>query len=268
MNRLIRADLSLRYRMILGVGLGAAAFLMLFSGTYEAFGGAAAINQFMGPSEGHRFITAFTGSRDTLFIAGPLEYLAFGFNHPFFLILTMSVGVGMGSGAVAGDVEVGRAELLYTRALRRVRIYDARVGLWLVAQVAVVYCAVAGAYLGSFWSEDVRQSDLSHLFSVATQYLPVALFAGALAFCVSAFRSTRAGAIGITVAVLITMYLANFTALLWGSAEWLRWLSPFGYYEPISAVHGIDWGFVAVLSVAALALLLMGRWQLQRRDLV
>lgn len=268
MKRLIRADLLLRYRTIVGVGLGAAAFLLLFSGTYETFGGAAAINQFMGTSESASFISAFTGSRETFFIAGPLEYLAFGFNHPFFLILTMSIGVGMGSAAVSGDVENGRAELLYTKAVRRVSIYDARVALWVAAQVVVVYLAVAGAYVGSAFSDDVRQSELGQLFLVATQYLPVALFAGALAFAVSAFRSTRGSAIGVTVAVLVAAYLANFTALLWDPGAALRWLSPFGYYEPIAAVHGIDWAFVAVLLGASALLVAVGRWRVAHRDLV
>jgi beta-exotoxin I transport system permease protein len=266
-KRLVLADLLVRYRMLLGVALGSAAFLMLFSGTYEALGGAATINSFMSTTDQTSFFSAFTGSRGSPFIEGPLQYLAFGFNHPFFLVITMSVGVGIGAGAVAGDVESGRAELLYTRAIHRTRIYDARLGLWVVAQIAVVLMAVVGAYLGSFLSTDVRDADLSRIFLVAAQYLPLALLAGAIAFCASAFRSTKGSAIGIAVSVLIASYLANFTALLWSPAEFLRWFTPFGYYEPLSAVEGLNWSHVVVLSVASVLLVAVGRWRLGRRDL-
>lgn len=267
MKRLVLADLLIRYRMLIGVAIGTAAFAMMFSGTYEAFGGAAALNTLFNSNTQSNLFSAFTGSRDLSFIAGPLQYVAFGFNHPLFFVMTMSIGVGIGSSAVAGDIESGRAELLYTRSLRRSTVYDTRVGVWVIVQLIVILAGLLGAYAGAFLSEEVRQDDLGRLVWVCIQYLPLAAVAGALAFCVSAFRSTRSSAIGLTVGILAGAYLANLMAILWDPAAFLQWISPFGYYEPLAAVDAVNWSDAAVLSTAAVVLFLVGRWKLTHRDL-
>ena len=262
----MRADLELRSRTLIGLGLGVFAFLLLLGGTYEALGGAEALGRQFGDKTPSMF-SAFSGSRGAN-IFEPQQYLAFGFNHPLFLVLTLTVAIGIGTDAVAGDVENGRAELLYTRPIARTRILDMRIVVWSIAQVLVVGCALAGAALGSRLSSDLRGVDLISIVWVATQYLPLAAFVGGLAFAASALMPTKGRATGLTIALVAGAYLANFVSLLWSPARFVRLLEPFGYYSPLEAVHGPDWGHAAVLLAAAVALMLVARFAVKRRDLV
>jgi uncharacterized protein (TIGR02611 family) len=157
---------------------------------------------------------------------GLLGLLAFAFNHPFFLAIGLTVGLSVGSAAVAGDVESGRALLWYTRPVPRSRLLRGRIAFWLLAQTVVVAFAVLGGVLASALSEDLGGDGMQVALRAGVQFLPLGLAVGAMAFAVSAFVSTRARALGGAVGIAFLAYLVNFTSLLWSAAEPLRWITP------------------------------------------
>jgi ABC-2 type transport system permease protein len=248
-RRLLRAEVSTRWRSTALLGLGAFAFMLVVAGTYQALG-KDKLETFAG--KGGSSISAFAGSSNAD-IATPRNYLAFGFDHPMFLLLTMAVAVGIGAASVAGDVESGRAELLYTRPVARTRILASRVALWLGVQVAVLLLAGAGALVGSLFSSDLRQVGVLPMTRALVAYLPLTAVVAGASFAASARVRTRAAAVAVGVGAAAVGYLVNFVALVWSPARSLRWVSPFGYYEPVHALDvGIEpWKALALLAAAA-----------------
>lgn len=261
----VAAELRQRWRMLASLAAGVFLFLFALGGTYQAFGGASGFSKSFGklPS----FYSAFAGESGVNIFA-PANYLAFGFMHPLFLLLTLTVAVSIGSSAVAGDVETGRAEMLYVHPTPRTAILDARIALWLGAQVAVLAVGLAGSFVGSRLSTDLRHIGLAAQLRVVVQYLPlVAVFAG-IAFCASALSRTRGRATGIAVGAAALAYLVNFLALLWHPLAFARRLTPFGYYSPTRAIDHVVWWHAGVLTAAAVALFALARIAVEHRDLV
>lgn len=175
----------------------------------------------------------------------------------------MSVGVG----AVSGDVETGRAELLYTTPVRRSLIYDARALACVVIELSVVAAAVVGAEVGRVISPDLSSVSVWVPLRVALQLLPLLALFAAIAFAVSVFSHTRAEAMGLAVAAAAGAYLVNVISLLWTKVEFVGRLDPFHYFRATDAASGVSaadaLGLVGVAAVVYLA----GRWRLQHRDL-
>ncbi|MFW6090687.1 MAG: ABC transporter permease subunit [Actinomycetota bacterium] len=265
MRVLLRADIAARWRMALGLAAGAAVFVVAIA-SIETIGGLSEIGR-QAFGEAPPALSAIAGSRSGFDVFTPLGMLAFAFNHPFYLALTLAVGVAVGSAAIAGDVESGRAQLWYARPVPRHLILRGRIVFWLLAQILVIAGGTAGGVVASLASDDLGGSGAEVALRASVQFLPLALLIGAIAFAVSAFTATRARAAGGTLAVVFLGYLANFLSLLWSAAEPLRWITPFGYYDPLAAVSGIQWADVAVLTAAAIALLAVAHAGLARRDL-
>lgn len=263
---LVRAEVALRRRMLASLGAGTFVFMLAIGGTYQALGGASGLADTFGvktPS----FFSAFVGARD-INIFSPANYFAFGFVHPLFLVLTFTVAISIGTSSVAGDIESGRVEMLYTRPVARTTVLDARLRLWAAAQSFVLVASVAGAAAGERISPDLRAVGLGAVGRIVVQLVPLIAFTGALSFFASATSRTRGQALGVAVGVMALSYLVNFVALLWHPLAFASRLSPFGYYTPAAAVGGIDWFDVAVLLAAAVVLLVASRVALRRRDLI
>jgi ABC-2 type transport system permease protein len=264
-KRLLWADVAARRRMIAGLAVGTAVFVIALA-SIEAIGGLSDVGR-QAFGEAPPALSALAGSRSGFDVFTPLGLLAFAFNHPFFLALSLAIGVAIGTAAIAGDVESGRAQLWYSRPVPRHLILRGRLVFWLLAQICVVAAGVAGGVLASLLSESLGTAGAEVAIRAGVQFLPLALFIGALSFAISAFAPTRGRALGRTLGITFLAYLANFVSLLWSAAEPLRWITPFGYYDPLGVVQGIRWGDAIVLSAAAAVLVLIAHAGLARRDL-
>lgn len=265
MRRFVGAELRARRRMIAGLGAGGFTLLLIVGLAYHSIG----LNA-LGSAFGHhapRAFTAFSGSRggDILSAHG---WMGFGFNHPMFLVVTLTVAISVGAGSVAGEVDTGRAELLFTAPVARTRFLLGSLLVWAIAEAAVIAAAWAGAMTGALLSGDLRRAGVAALAWAPLQYAPLALFVAACAFAASAAAHTRARANGLAVGLAVFAYLLNVVSGLIGSLEWLRWLTPFGYYEPGRAIdEGLRIGPAALLAAGGALLLVAARMLLERRDL-
>jgi len=176
------------------------------------------------------------------------------------------VGIWLGGAAVAGDVESGRAGLLYVRPLDRCRVLDRRMLIWLLAETLVVAAAFAGAALGIALSPGLAGSTAAAA-RMALSYLPLAWLLGAAAFTASAWTSRTAAAVGAASAVAVAAYVLNFASLAWKGLRPWHWLTPFGYYDPVAAAGGVAWARWLGLATAAAVLWLAARRRLRVRDL-
>jgi ABC-type transport system involved in multi-copper enzyme maturation permease subunit len=264
---LVRADLRARWRSLAGIGVGCFVVLVALAGTYSALGGQEGFARVFGTGNFTKVFAALTGSPAANIFA-PQNFVGFCFAHPMFLVLAISVAVSSGVAAVAADVESGRAEMLYTAPVSRGAVLGVRLLAWLIAQTAVIACAVGGAVLGSRLSGDLSGVSPLVPLRVAVQFWSLVFFLGAAAFAVSARARTRGTALGIGVGIAAASYTANLLALLWNPVRFLRHLNPFGYYNATAAADHVNWPDVGLLlSTGTLLLLLAHRW-LEIRDLV
>lgn len=267
MRRFVLAEIAQRRRITAGVAFGAFTLLFAVGGSYQAFGGPDLGHQLFG-GKTPAAVSAFSGSRNgDLF--SPHHFLAYGFNHPLFLVLVLSLAVSVGASSVASDVETGRAELLYARPIPRTRFLRGRVIVWIGTEAVVLVAATAGARLGAQASSSMRSAGVGHLLWLPVQTLALAAFFAGVGFLASARSRTRSAAIAITVAVATMSYLANFVSLLWQPIAWLHRVTPFGYYEPLNTIdHGLSVVDAAVLVGAAAVFITAAAWMTTRRDLV
>ena len=265
MTALVLADLRNRWRSLAALTAGCFILLIALSGTYTAYGGAAGFaNSFNGKTP--RLFSAFSGSSSGD-IFSPAHFLAFGFGHPLFLVLSLAVAITSGVGAVAAEVETGRSELIFTAPVRPTRVMGARVVEWALAQLVVIGGALIGAAIGIQLSGDLSAVGIGVPIRAAVQFSSVAYFVAGVAFAASAHSRTRGAAFGATVGVTAGSYVVNLVGLLWSPMSFVRWINPFGYYSPTAAAEHLQWGYAGVLVATGTALFAVARYTLSRRDL-
>lgn len=266
MITLLRAELRSRWRTVASLAAGSFILLLALAGTYSAYGGEGAFNKAFGGAHAPSLFSAFAGTSGVN-IFEPASFLAFGFTHPLFLVLAIASGVAIGVGSVAGDVDTGRAELLYACPVRRSLIFDARAFACVIAQVAVVAAALAGAELGQALSGSLSSVSPLVPVRVGIQLLPLLLLFAAIAFTASALSRTRGEAMGLAVALPAGAYLINVVSLLWDKVSWLGHLDPFHDFQATAAAQSVNYADAIGLLGCAVVIYLLGREGLERRDL-
>lgn len=266
MNALVIADLRNRWRSLAALTAGCFILLIALSGTYSAYGGAAGFANTFGAGKTPRLFSAFSGSSSGD-VFSPPHFLAFGFGHPLFLVLALSVAITSGVAAIATEVETGRSELIFTAPVWPTRVLEARVVEWAIAQVAVILGALVGALIGTQLSNDLSQVSLAVPVRASVQFCSLSFFVAGVAFAASAHARTRGTAFAATVGVTAGSYVVNLVGLLWSPLSWVRWINPFGYYSPVQAAEHIQWGNAGALVAAGVLLFGVARHTLMRRDL-
>lgn len=264
MRPLVFAELRARRRMIISLAAGAFTYLLILAVSYHAFG-AGLDKAFAGDTP--RAFTAFSGSRSGD-ILSPHGWMGLGFNHPMLMITTLTAALAIGTGAIAGEVDSGRGQLLFTAPLPRTRFLWAALLIWAVAELAILVAALAGATVGALLSADLRSAGVAELAWAPLQLAPLTLLVASAGLLASVVSPTRGRALGATVGVTVLAYLVNVISGLSGALDWMRWCSPFGYYDPGTAItDGLQLGPAAILLGLAGALLVAARTLLERRDL-
>lgn len=259
------AELRARARMIAGLAAGAFTYLLVLALTYHSIGVEALGNAF--GQDAPPVFTAFSGSRSTD-VLSPHGWMGLGFNHPMLMITTLTAALAIGTGSVAGEVDSGRAQMLFTAPIPRTRFLGAALLSWAVAEVVILLSALTGAVLGAVLSPDLRHAGLASLAWAPLQLLPLTAFVAAIGMLASTYADTRGRALGLAVTLVVTAYLMSVVAALSATLDPLRWATPFGYYDPGAAItHGLRPGPFLALAAAAGVLFALARRRLGQRDL-
>jgi ABC-2 type transport system permease protein len=261
----VTGELRSRRRMLAALGAGAFSYLLMMALTYHSIGVQALGQAFHGSAP--RAFTAFSGSRRAD-ILSPHGWMGLGFNHPMLMITSLTVALAIGTAAIAGEVDSGRAQLLFTAPLARTRFLAATLLVWLLAEAAVLVAGLAGALLGAGLSGDLRHAGVGALVWAPVQFFPLTLFVAAVAFLASALSATRGRALSAAVGITVCGYLLSVVSGLVAALDWLRWITPFGYYDPGAAIAAgpRPWPFLALV-LASAVLLELTRRVLADRDL-
>jgi ABC-type transport system involved in multi-copper enzyme maturation permease subunit len=184
----------------------------------------------------------------------PQGILAFGYAHPFAVLLLSLWVVRVGAGALAGEIGLGTMDLLAARPVSRASQVWAALAAMLLGLLALVAAAWAGTSLG-LATRSIP--DLGATAFLAPAFMGWLLFAafGALTLAISASRKSGGEAIALASGVLAGSFVLDYLARLWEPISALRRLSLFTYAQPQAIVReGVAAADVVVLAaVAALA---------------
>jgi ABC-type transport system involved in multi-copper enzyme maturation permease subunit len=194
--------------------------------------------------------------------------IALSFIHPIAIILTSVFAVGFSAAAVAGERQRGTLEVALARPVSRRMFYlsllAASFGFIAIANAALLAGSVSGATFAGVVDE------------LAFGNLPLLWLNGVLLFgsfaaiglaaSVSFDRLTPA--LGVTLGIVIAMYVLEVLGSLWPAAEKLQPYSLFHYFKAKAILNGL----VAPVDVAVLSsvILIAMVWALvvfPRRDL-
>ena len=208
---------------------------------------------------------ARVGGGDVFSLAGSI---ALSFIHPIAIILTSVFAVGFSASAVAGERQRGTLEVALARPISRRVLYlsllAASFGFIAISIAALLAGSVSGATFAGVVEELVfRNLPLLWLNSVL---LFGAFAAIGLAASVSFDRLTPA--LGLTLGIVIAMYVLEVLGSLWPAAEGLQPYSLFHYLKAKAILTGFAAPFdVAVLSSVILIAMTWALVVFPRRDL-
>ena len=181
-------------------------------------------------------------------------------------LVIAAVAIATASGSTAGEEEAGILSLVLAHPVRRSRLLLEKAGASALAVVGVALgtlvgliagVAVAGGGIG-----------LGEQVALCVHLAFFGFFAGALALLLAAATGRRAIAVMGAAGFAILGFLINGFAPLVDGISWLRYFSPFYWYEegdPL--VNGIDVADLAVLGLAAVTLTAAAVFAFRRRDL-
>ena len=205
------------------------------------------------------------GGGDVFSLSGSI---ALGLIHPIGIILTSVFVVGFSASAVAGERQRGTLEIALARPISRRRLYltllAASFGFIAVCMAALLAGSVSGAtFSGVAGQLAFRNLPLLWLNSVL---LFGALASIALAASVSFDR--LAPVMGVTLGIVITMYVLEVLGSLWPAAEVLQPYSLFHYLKAKAILTGtpepVDLALLSSVILMAMAWALL---VFPRRDL-
>ena len=205
------------------------------------------------------------GGGDVFSLSGSI---ALGFIHPIAIILTSVFAVGFSASAVAGERQRGTLEVALARPISRRVLYlsllAASFGFIAISMAALLAGSVSGATFAGVVKElAFRNLPLLWLNSVL---LFGAFAAIALAASVSFDRLTPA--LGLTLSIVIAMYVLEVLGSLWPAAEGLQPYSLFHYLKAKAILTGFAAPFdVVVLSSVILLAMVWALVVFPRRDL-
>jgi ABC-2 type transport system permease protein len=201
---------------------------------------------------------------ETIHFERAMDVLSIGYVHPLMQVIFGVWAIGRAASAVAGELDRGTLELLLAQPLPRWRVIAAHLAvdaivipllcLSLWAGTAIGYRLVGPFQVGP--DELARVAKLPFKVEVNPELLQIDVSAfgpglwnvGALLFAVSgvtmAFSAAgrfRSRVIGVSVLVMLVMFLINVVGQMWDAAGWLRPFTVFYYFQPQQVILSGKW---------------------------
>jgi len=171
----------------------------------------------------------------------------------------------LGVSALSKEEKDQTAEWLLTHPVSRGSVLTQKLAA-VIVQVLIFNIGVAAVTAGSIVAigEQVEAVEITLvLLSYAVLQLEIAL----MMFGVSAFL--RRGGMAVGIGAAFALYFLNLVANLIEEAEWLKFITPFGYTDSAYIVehHALDPAYVAVGAVLAVALTAVGAAYYAKKDI-
>ena len=249
-DELVRLDLRLRRRLLIGTALGAMVYLVVVVAVYPSFQHDTSINSLI---ESNPMAAAALGINGS--ITSTSGWLSANMYANVGPLLGLLLSIGYGAAAIAGQASDGLLGLVATTPTTRGQLVAQKViALLLIAAVVPIASLLVCLLAPRFH----LTPDWGALVGVTIALTVLAFDLGALALFVGALTGNRGSAVGVASGVAAVSYLISSLAPVVHAVERLRWLSPFswavGQDQLATGVTPAQWaalvGVGAVLIVA------------------
>jgi ABC-2 type transport system permease protein len=204
------------------------------------------------------------GMTDIATAAGYLGSTSFGLLGPALIIV---MAAALGSGAVAGDEDSGRLDLVLAHPVSRWSVALQRFAA-LVAAMVIVSVVLGVALIAVSAPAQLGDIGAANLLATSVHLAVLGIFFGALALGMGAATGSRGGVYGLVAVVAVVGYFGNNLGQRITGLGWLHDVSPFRFYSggaPLT--HGLQPGDLGILAAAAAILVVLGTLAFDRRDL-
>lgn len=248
------------WRSTLAWAVGLTGAIMLYLPLYPSIGGSSQMQQMIdalpqGMTKALNYDQIATGP-------GYTQATLFGLIG--FLLMSMA-SVGWGAAAVGGDEESGLLELTLAHSVTRVQIVLER-ALALIVRIAILTALVFVLVLVLNGPAQLN-IDVGHLAGAVLLFAALGLLSGTAALFVGALSGRKVYGVAAGAAVAVLGYVFNAVGRQSPNVDWLLNLSPYHWaYGNSPVANGADWGAVTGLYAISVALIALGAFALQRRD--
>lgn len=215
-----------------------------------------------------RMISAVVGA-DLSADLSPTSLITIALSHPFLFVVTWSFLLVTGSRVIAGEIDRGTGDLLFTLPQSRSATYVDVSLVWLVGGVPLLIGFFAGLWIGTLLFPLKEPLLFARLVPAGVNFLALYWGIGGLTMGLSAAASHRGRVIGVMAGLLLFCFLLNFVEAI---LPWAGRLAPVGllyYYKPLETIRSGNWplGNIAVLLGVGLAGWLFGLRRFAGRDI-
>jgi beta-exotoxin I transport system permease protein len=164
--------------------------------------------------------------------------VAFGFQHPFAIAASVSFVV-LAATVPAAERESGLLDLILARPVSRSRYLIAVTIPVVIGALLLPLAQLAGAVMGLSIVRTPGALPWTRYLPSAAGLATVLLAVGGYTLLLATGARRRGPAVARAVGFTLAMYVLEALANIWKALEWIRWASPFHYFNPVqSAVLG------------------------------
>lgn len=164
--------------------------------------------------------------------------VALAYKHPLILVTLLLVALSLPVRHMAGAVERGTLELLFSMPVARLRI---GLSLWLASGAFLLILLVGcwlGTGLGMALFPETRGLDVVTVLHVGLNLWLLAFAVSSYALLISSHLREAAPATQIAAGLTLFFFFLDFAVQIWPAIEVLGPLSPFHYYDPQGLLRG------------------------------
>jgi hypothetical protein len=196
-------------------------------------------------------------------------FLTLASQHPFLLLVVLALPMAMLSNFLAGDTEKRTLALILARPVGRLWVSGMAVGVTVLRLSSVVLASLLGVWIGGKHLPGSAQLIWSDVLQVHLNLWALGLATTGLALWPAILAQTRGGALGLTTAAGVAMYVLHFLVQVVPTLKPLGRLGVFHYYNPGQALllGGSLTKDTTILLTIALVSLVGGLAIFRRRDL-
>lgn len=168
------------------------------------------------------------------------------------------------AGAIAGNEERGALDVTLTQPVSR-RSYV--LSIWVVAVLSVAIVLAITGILSWIVIQIIGENlGLTDTLKAAWSVFPVTIAVGSIGLVLSARMRSRGAVLGASIGLLFLLYLIDVIGNINKDLDWLRWISPFRYFNDVFTYVVPAWHYLLLIALA-LVLLLTSIRLFERRDI-
>lgn len=257
---IMRLDLRLRRRSILGYAVGIAIYAFVIVAIYPAFKNDTSLNQFTSQNSTIAALFGATGS-----LTSPSGWLNANLYTNFVPLIMLLLTIGYGASCIAGQAEDGTLGLIATLPVSRRNIATQKLAAMILQALAVAVITALCIVIGRWFDIAIGAGAL---VGVTAGIVLLGSAFGALALLIAATTGNRGIALGVASAVAASSYLISSLA---PAVNWLRparYSSLFFYAVGDGQLeHGLNIPDLAVIAIVTATLAVVAVIAFDRLDI-